>query len=172
MAPIGCSSSSTTFEIHLPSTAEVPETWDEAEEPAPAVPRGSETILIVEDEPPLRELLRCTLEFHGYKVLEAESGRAALVLWQEHSRSIDLLLTDIVMPGGLTGWELAEFVKAERPQLKVLLTSGCNKEIDAQGSAHRKGFHFVPKPYRPLEVARASATVSMADPTRLLCSQK
>jgi two-component system cell cycle sensor histidine kinase/response regulator CckA len=89
----------------------------------------SRTILLVEDETSVRNLVTRFLTLNGFKVLAAESGHAALPLWAEHHEEIDLLLTDVVMPGGMSGRELAEKLQAERPTLKVLFTSGYNVEL-------------------------------------------
>lgn len=143
----------TTFEIYLPGGGEPDESFkpDSSEK---TTPRGTEVVLVVEDEVSLRELLRSTLESQGYKVLEAESGIAALRLWPQCRENVDLLLTDVVMPGGVTGWDLAEKLRTDKPKLKVLLTSGYSKEIAGQDSATKKGFHLLPKPYRPDEISR------------------
>jgi CheY-like chemotaxis protein len=87
------------------------------------MPRGSETILLVEDEKGVRELAREYLRTCGYQVVEAEDGHTALELAAMHAGSIDLLMTDVVMPG-ISGKELAERVKSQRPGIKVLYMSG------------------------------------------------
>src|SRR5204862_1968769 len=76
---------------------------------------GNEALLLVEDEPELRALARQILECYGYRIFEAGTGAEALKLWPQHAQEIDLLLTDIVMPEGITGWELAGQLRAERP---------------------------------------------------------
>lgn len=144
---------STTFRIFLPNAAGQPE-GPVSEPPMSEVPRGTEVILLVEDEVALRELIRDNLKFSGYRVLDAPSGVTALETWNQHKASIDLLLTDVIMPGGITGWELAERLKSEKPSLRVVLSSGYTKEIGGQDEALRKGFHFLPKPYRPATIAR------------------
>ncbi|MBI4662823.1 MAG: response regulator [Verrucomicrobia bacterium] len=155
----------TTFEILLPSAGDCGEAFEEQQPTAP-VPRGSEVVLVVEDEVALRELLRATLESNGYQVFEADSGVAALSVWRDHKSSIALLLTDVVMPGGLTGWELAERLRADKPDLRVLLTSGYAKEITDHGSAVRKDFKFLAKPYRPDHIARLVRDSLDAEPAK------
>src|SRR5207302_2817866 len=90
---------------------------------------GSETILVVEDEAELRLLARQVLECYGYRVLEGATGVEALKLWPQYAQEIDLLLTDMIMPEGISGWELAEKLRAEKPQLKVLCTSGYSLDL-------------------------------------------
>ncbi|MBI2950068.1 MAG: response regulator [Verrucomicrobia bacterium] len=143
---------STTFHIYLPGSEDLPDA-STPERSLAAAPRGSEVILLVEDEVALRELLRSNLESCGYKVLDAETGVAALAAWMQHRDRIDLLLTDVIMPGGITGWDLAERLRADKPTLRVILSSGYTKEIGGQEAALQKGFHFLPKPYRPELVA-------------------
>jgi two-component system, cell cycle sensor histidine kinase and response regulator CckA len=130
-----------TFEVHLPASSECP-----AEPPAQekAAPSGNgETILLVEDESALRKVAARILSRCGYKVLEAESGVQALGIWQQNPAVIDLLLTDIVMPEGVNGWELAEKLVAERPDLKVLCTSGYVPDT----AESNPGIRLLPKPY-------------------------
>jgi CheY-like chemotaxis protein len=85
---------------------------------------GNETILLVEDEPALRLMTRRLLERKGYRIREATDGQEALEVWQSHAGEISLLLTDIIMPGEMTGRELAERLWRQRPGLKVIFTSG------------------------------------------------
>src|ERR1043166_5243891 len=82
------------------------------------------TILLVEDEASLQRLVTRLLTLHGYRVIEADSGRRALSLWKLHRQEIDLLLTDIVLPRGLGGHELGERLQLDKPTLKVIYTSG------------------------------------------------
>ena len=94
-----------------------------AKSKAKALPRGSETVLLVEDEKGVRELAREYLEMTGYTVIEAENGHTALELAAMHVGPIHLLMTDVVMPG-ISGRELAGRVKTIRPEIKVLFMSG------------------------------------------------
>ena len=90
---------------------------------------GEETILLVEDNHSVRMTLRRVLESKGYKVCEAANGREALEVWQLHAAQIALLLTDIIMPEGMTGRELAERLRGHRPGLKVIIMSGHSSDI-------------------------------------------
>jgi PAS domain S-box-containing protein len=114
----------TTFKIYLPKIEEeVPNhTFDRRADSAP-IPRGSEVILLVEDEKGVRELARQYLEMSGYTVIEAEDGHTALELSGMHAGPIHLLMTDVVMPG-ISGCELAERISRMRPGIKILYMSG------------------------------------------------
>ena len=114
---------------------------------------GSECILLVEDEEPLRELVRCVLESYGYTVMDAATGRSALEVWKQHSKQVDLLLTDIVMPDGITGRDLAEAVKQQRPDLRVLFSSGYSSDIIGKDFVLADGVNFLQKPYSPQTLA-------------------
>jgi two-component system cell cycle sensor histidine kinase/response regulator CckA len=112
---------------------------------------GSEepaTILIVDDEPKVRGLVRSILRMQGYTVLEAGRGEDALRLCRQHAGPIHLLLTDVVMPG-LTGAPLSEQAKALRPDLKVLFMSGYTDDAISQEGVLRSGFSFIQKPFMP-----------------------
>lgn len=114
----------TTFKIYLPKIEEemLSEVFDRRADSS-ALPRGSEVVLLVEDEKGVRELARQYLEMTGYTVLEAEDGHTALELSGMHSGPIHLLLTDVVMPG-ISGRELAERISRHRPGIKILYMSG------------------------------------------------
>jgi PAS domain S-box-containing protein len=119
----------TTFTIYLPATNKSFETSFERAVPRPDIKGGNETILLVEDEPVLRELARVILKDYNYEVLEASSGVDALKVWDKHAGRIDLLLTDMVMPEGMSGRELAEELKNRKPTLKVVYTSGYSSDV-------------------------------------------
>jgi CheY-like chemotaxis protein len=106
-------------------------------------------ILVVEDEPSLRLLVRKVLERSGFEVLEAASGVAALALWDKGKPRVDLLLTDMVMPDGMSGRQLAERLKADNPDLKVLYTSGYSTELLGKDLDLHEGTNFLQKPYPP-----------------------
>ncbi|HWN95835.1 MAG TPA: ATP-binding protein [Methylomirabilota bacterium] len=112
-----------------------------------AVRRGEgETILLVEDEPLLRELAHAVLTDAGYKVIDAEQSAEAFVLWQVHQHEIDLLLTDMVLPGGMTGRELAAQLQQRKPGLKVIYTTGYSADLlESKGEP----MNFLQKPYPP-----------------------
>ncbi len=118
----------------------------------------SGTILIVEDEASVRKLVTRFLTLHGYPVLAADGPCAALELWAAHHDEVALLLTDVIMPGALSGRALALRLQAERPFLKVLYTSGYSAEALADDGTLDEEIHFLQKPYRPeqlLENVRA-----------------
>lgn len=115
--------------------------------------RGSETILLVEDERPVRGLVRSILERYGYRVVEADSGVSALELWPRHKEDVHLLLTDMVMPDGMTGRELAEKLQAEKPALKVIFTSGYNPDAVGKDFVLLEGLNFLQKPFHPRKLA-------------------
>ncbi len=115
--------------------------------PAPVV-RGDETILLVEDESAVRALIRTILRSRGYHVLVAGNGREALACLEHHAEAIDLLLTDVVMPG-MGGRELAAEVSARYPQVRVLFMSGYATDVVAEGGWMDSGAHFLQKPFGP-----------------------
>ncbi len=138
----------TTFHVFLPRAA----SDGAAAAPAPrtAEPRhGSETILLAEDEDAVRQLLRSALIRHGYRVFEAASASEALELWRRHAEVIDMLVTDIVMPGGLTGCELASHVLSQKPGVKVIYCSGYTDAMFGEDSLLRTSVNFLAKPFDP-----------------------
>jgi len=143
----------TTFRIFLPATPNAPELPAESDFVETSVRGGNETVLVVEDEPELRLLARQILECYGYRVLEAATGAAALKLWPQHSQEIDLLLTDVVMPEGVNGWELAEQLRGQRPDLKVICTTGYSMDLVNRKQEFPDGFKFLQKPFRPRTLA-------------------
>jgi PAS domain S-box-containing protein len=136
----------TTFRVFLPRLAQTAARVDDVR-PAAALPRGHETILIAEDEADVRGLMQKMLEWHGYRVLVATSGVAALRLWEEHRDAIALLITDMVMPEGMTGRELGERLRAEKSGLKVIYCSGYTDEMLGGDSPLRRGANFIDKPF-------------------------
>jgi PAS domain S-box-containing protein len=120
------------------------------------VAKGHETLLLVEDEPRVRQVLARTLKVLGYGVLEAGNGHEAMKLWQTRGDQVDLLLTDMMMPEGITGLELAEKLRATKPNLKVIISSGYSPEMVQLGKATKQGIAYLTKPY---EVSVLSATV-------------
>jgi PAS domain S-box-containing protein len=117
-----------TFNIFLPAIPP-PVRTAAAVQTEKDLPRGTETILLVEDDYGVRVITRRVLESHGYKVYEAASAREALELWCSRAEEIALLLSDIVMPEGVTGRELAEQARAQKPSLKVILMSGYSADV-------------------------------------------
>ncbi len=120
-----------------------------------AVSGGTETMLLVEDEAPVREFAVAVLRGHGYRVLQAGSGAEALDVWKWHASRIALLVTDLVMPDGLGGVELAERLRKEKPTLKIVLTSGYATEANGKEFKPPPGTHFIHKPYKPQVLAQA-----------------
>ncbi len=146
--------SGATFRVFLPQSAEPAKA--PGEPPAqPAIRGGKETILVVEDEAPLRQLVCDLLSRHGYHVLHAESGVKALQVWQDSKDRIDLLLTDLVMPDQMNGRELAEKLWVDRPRLKVIFTSGYSQEVVGKDFVLRRGLNYLQKPYHPQKLALA-----------------
>jgi PAS domain S-box-containing protein len=138
----------THFQIFLPACATPPvETTGAAIRQK--APGGTETILLAEDDPALRPLTRTLLERHGYRVLEAASGVEAIKIWRDHRQEVALLLSDIVMPGGLSGQQLARLLREQNPQLKIIYTSGYSAEIAGHELELRSGENFVSKPFSP-----------------------
>jgi two-component system cell cycle sensor histidine kinase/response regulator CckA len=115
---------------------------------------GHATILVAEDEPVLRELVVNILEFCGYRIYQADTGPAAVKVWQEHRGEIKLLLTDMVMPGGMSGRQLAERLQQDDPGLKVVYTSGYSPGMAGKDIALLEGFNFLAKPYPPSKLAQ------------------
>ncbi len=144
-------SKGTTFRVYLPSSNKAITAKNGKAEPQ-QVRGGSETVLLVEDEIGVLTLARSVLTTYGYKVLEACSGVEALRIWEQHEK-IDLLLTDIVMPEGISGIELAKKLRQEKHDLKVVYSSGYSVEVAGQDFGLREGMAFLKKPYHPLTLA-------------------
>jgi PAS domain S-box-containing protein len=142
----------TTFRVYLPNATLSMD--QDAERPAEVVVRGgTETLLIVEDEQSVRELVSSILRGFGYQVLEAESGVKALEVWRTHKERIDLLLTDLVMPDRMNGRELAQKLRQEKPGLKVLLTSGYSADVVGKEFILPRSYNYLQKPYHPQKLA-------------------
>jgi two-component system, cell cycle sensor histidine kinase and response regulator CckA len=110
---------------------------------------------VVEDDATVREFTIAVLKPYGYNVLQARSGVDALEVWSRYSGAIDLLLTDIVMPDGMTGPELATRLQAGKPDLPVVFTSGYGQKMMAQVLGSRNVARFVHKPCAPRTLAKA-----------------
>jgi signal transduction histidine kinase/DNA-binding response OmpR family regulator len=143
----------TTFKIFLPVAHDAAPAAPAAAPKSETVNGGEETILVVEDEIGLLELVRKVLESHHYHILIASSGAEALRVWDEHAGRIDLLLTDMIMPGGMTGRDLAAEFKKRKPGLNVIFTSGYSAELTGKDIGQH-GTNFLQKPYQPQQVAR------------------
>jgi PAS domain S-box-containing protein len=146
----------TIFQIFLPAADESPDAQAMTTS-KPEAKAGSETVLLVEDEPSLRMLTRVVLESRGYRVLEAANGVEALRIWDQREGVIHLLLTDLMMPEGIGGLQLASRLQKSAPELRVLFTSGFSGDIAGGNLQLEEGHNFIQKPYAPeqlLEVVR------------------
>jgi two-component system, cell cycle sensor histidine kinase and response regulator CckA len=143
----------TTFKIFLPAVAKAGDSAPAQNDGTGIVRGGRETVLLVEDEPVLREMVREVLTQYRYTVLEASCGAEALRIWDEHDGKIDLLLTDMVMPEGMTGRDLASQLKKRKPALKVIYSSGYSSEIMGKDFG-QNDTAFLAKPYLPPQLAQ------------------
>ncbi len=143
----------TTFHVYLPRLADARQ-LQTADQEATHVRGGSEMILLVEDEAAVRTLTARVLKRYGYRVLEAANGLEAISIWQNQHGSVDLLLTDIIMPEGLSGRQLADQLRATHPALKIIFTSGYPGEVAGRGLELREGVNFLKKPFAPLSLAK------------------
>jgi two-component system, cell cycle sensor histidine kinase and response regulator CckA len=142
----------TAFKIYLPLTrAEVPA--DPEPDPTREPKTGKGTILLVEDETNVREFAAAVLQQDGYTLLQAKSGESALEVWKWHSARIDLLLTDVVLPGEYSGPQLGALFQGEKPSLKLILTTGYSRE--AVATIEGKSFFVLSKPYTPRTLLQA-----------------
>ena len=147
----------TTIRVYLPRLAMASDARSERASFS-SLPRGRETILLVEDESALRTLVGSVLSQLGYRILDASSGPGALEQWRQHKDDIHLLLTDIVMPDGMSGIELAERLLAEKPGLKILYSSGYSAELAGKDLSLQEGVNFLAKPYDPHKLAQTVRT--------------
>lgn len=106
------------------------------------------TILLVEDETAIRELAGAYLQGNGYHVLEAADGEEAIMLWEKHGAGVDLVLTDLMIPGGVDGYTLVRRLQAERPSLKAIFVSGRGADSFEHETTLDAATNFLPKPYR------------------------
>lgn len=142
----------TTLKMYLPHA---PQSEDCAAEIVPddTVQGRGECVLVVEDDDMVRQFVCSQLESLGYQIISAESGPAALEILQQHDH-VDLLFTDVVMPGGMTGRELADIAQVLRPGLRVLYTSGYTENAIVHHGRLDHGVNLLSKPYRRAELAR------------------
>jgi PAS domain S-box-containing protein len=146
----------TTFRVYLPVAPKAVAKEETPELKPPVVPRGQETLLVVEDDAGVRQMLVHALRLLGYQVISAANGQEAMDLWRKHNPQIDLLLTDMVMPEGMTGLELAKRVRADKPDLKIIVSSGYSIELSELGNATAEGIVYLAKPY---EVSRLGSVL-------------
>jgi CheY-like chemotaxis protein len=143
----------TTVRLYLPRAGGGEERPAEERKPEDALPVGNETVLVVEDEAEVRRLAVGQLRDLGYTVLEAVNGPDAEAILRGGA-AVDLLFTDVIMPGGLTGRELAERVLPLRPDMKVLFTTGYTENSIVHQGKLDNGVHLLSKPYRKRDLAR------------------
>ena len=141
----------TTFKIYLP-VVEEKETKVLAQGDI-GFAHGTETILVVDDEPSLRKLVRNSLSAVGYRILEASSAEDALAICEDFEGNIDLLLTDVIMPG-MDGKRLAEMFYSRRPKTKVVFVSGYTDEILAHRGILDPGIVYIEKPITPTMISK------------------
>jgi CheY-like chemotaxis protein len=118
-------------------------------------PTGDETILLAEDDHHMRIMVARSLRLLGYRVIEAGTGREAIHAWSSHRAEVDLLFTDMLMPDGITGLDLTMQLKAEKPGLKAIISSGYSPEQLGIKNVGDRVFTYLSKPYHPDELARA-----------------
>jgi PAS domain S-box-containing protein len=143
----------TTFRVYLPAVSS-PEGVASAQPAETAALGGKETILMVEDDPSLRGFVRMTLSRLGYRVLEAATGAGALEAWKQNRAEIRLLLTDMVLPGGMTGRELAQRLLEEKPGLQIIYVSGYSAETVVKDLCLEEGVNFLRKPFKAQKLAQ------------------
>lgn len=142
----------TTFKVYFPRL--LGKKAEKSAQPALKDMRGgAETILLAEDDPSLRVAIRTALSQLGYQILEAPTGVKALEVWKENRTEIRLLLTDLLMLGGMTGKDLVQAILQENPKLKVVYMSGYSAEISGKGLVLNEGVNFLAKPFRPAKLA-------------------
>lgn len=141
------------FRVYLPVSCKSPSTPVERLKTDQLA--GDETILLAEDDAHMRIMVAKSLRSRGYRVIEAGTGREALDAWSSHRAEVDLLFTDMLMPDGMTGLDLALQLKREKPGVKAIISSGYSLEQLGIKNAADCGFTYLSKPYLPDELARA-----------------
>jgi CheY-like chemotaxis protein len=144
-----------TFYVYFPASDKAVSAPRVKQAPTVLAAGGSESILVVEDEPILREMARDILAGYGYRILEASSGREALNQWQDKPDQIDLLLTDMVMPEGISGAELARQLLLHHPRLKIIFTSGYTANEVNTDLLVKMRARYLQKPYTHADLAHA-----------------
>jgi PAS domain S-box-containing protein len=141
----------TTFTLSLPRVDDEPAAVTDGSAPAR---RGAETVLVVEDEAALRELAESVLDSAGYRVLTAAHGREAIECLEREGASVDLVFTDVVLPG-MNGRNLAEHVARTHPEIRVLFTSGYTGDAELRDGVLKSSAHFLAKPYTVAQLLAA-----------------
>jgi two-component system, cell cycle sensor histidine kinase and response regulator CckA len=147
----------TTFRIFLPCLPEIPAAKS-ALPVTTAMRGGHETILLVEDDPFVRASLHGTLSQLGYRVVVAVNGVEALEVWKQHGDEIQLVLTDLVMPGGMNGKELCERLLKDNPKLRVIYTSGYSTAVAGKDLLLKEDVNFLAKPFQARKLAQTIRT--------------
>ncbi len=142
----------TTFQIYFPAS-DAPIVEPEQFDTQFRARGGTETVLVVEDERDLREIVTRTLNRHGYRVFQAVNGQDALKIWADYKNEIDLVFTDVIMPGGMNGRELAEKLWTEKPKLKVIFSTGYGADALGKDFKLDPQLNFLQKPYLPQTLA-------------------
>jgi len=143
----------TTFHLYLPKKEGGQISTQQNESKKEHAPYGKETVLVVDDEEALKELAEIILQDQGYRVLTAADGKQAIEILEQHPE-IDLLFSDVVMPNGLDGYELAEQALSIKQDLKILLTTGFARVSEFQDSHKRYNKNMLNKPYRQTELLK------------------
>ena len=140
------------FKVYLPAGAKL---LDASAAPASEeIKGGSETILLVEDNPSVRRTVALSLRKLGYAVLEAGNGLEAMRLWEQHHQNIELLFTDMLMPGAITGLSLAERLNREKASLRVIISSGYSADLVEPHPVRGRRITYLPKPYQASTLAK------------------
>jgi two-component system, cell cycle sensor histidine kinase and response regulator CckA len=117
--------------------------------------RPGATILLVEDDSQVRQMTRGILQQYGYNVLTAESDSQAMWVWERHRSEIEMIIADMMIPNCTTGLDLARKLQEEKPQLRVLFTSGFSKEIGGDDTEYLRQAPFLQKPYTALSLMQS-----------------
>jgi CheY-like chemotaxis protein len=134
----------TVFRVYLPASTTAAESA--AVKTREPLPLGKETILLVEDEANYRMMMAILMRRQGYTVIEAANGVEAMRQWESHQDKIDLLLTDMVMPEGMTGLELGEKIRSQKPDTPVVISSGYSIDLLERANSNLSGFIYLSKP--------------------------
>ena len=147
----------TTVRLYLPRAHDAVEAGGARVSHPVAMPRGTATVLVVEDEAAVREIAVAILSDLGYRVVEAADGEEALRVFGQHAATIDLLLTDVILPGALKGKEVAERIVAVRPNIRVLFMSGYTENSIVHNGRLDEGVDLIAKPFKRERLARKVA---------------